>query len=209
MDMRRVMHSCLILGGLLQGSLWAVRFINVTENPVYFAVFYRKTPSLAIRYSSGPAEGFYTASPGGTAFSTGAGQSSLPSIDFKWPDQMCEVRALAGGCVEHYPRTAFFSFEKQDILAGEVDFRNPQGLSSTVYLGKTIGSALYQGWNIEAGKTYLIFYNPFGFDPRYAVSGKQDADIKGGKLNASEAQDKQTEDALRRYLIFAQYTFFG
>ena len=204
--MRRVMHSCLMLGGLFQGSLWAVRFINVTEAPVYFAVYYRKTPSLAIRYSA-PAEGFYTSNAGGQAFLTGTGKSSLPFVDFKWPDQVCSSRGVYGDCREHYPRTVFFSFEKQDILAGEVDVKNPQGVTSTVYLGKNIGSALYQGWNVEGGKTYMIFYNPFGFDPQYAVYGKQNSDIKGGRLNASEADDKKA-DALRRYLTFAQYTFF-
>lgn len=206
MDMRCVMHSCLILGGLLQGSLWAVRFVNVTEAPVYFAVYYRKTPSQAIRYS-GPAEGFYTASPGGQAFLTETGQSGLPAVDFKWPAQLCSGWGFFGDCREHHPRTVFFSFEKQDILAGEVDVKNPQGLASTVYLGKNIGSALYQGWNVEGGKTYMIFYNPFGFDPQYASNEKLNSDIKGAKLNASLADDKAV-DALRRYLAFAQYTFF-
>jgi hypothetical protein len=102
------------------------------------------------------------------------------------------------------------------LHTGKVDVKNPQGLASTVYLGKNIGSALYQGWNVEGGKTYMIFYNPFGFDPQYASFGfdpqyasneKLNSDIKGAKLNASLADDKAV-DALRRYLAFAQYTFF-
>jgi hypothetical protein len=94
----------------------------------------------------------------------------------------------------------------QDIKRQRVDF-DSAGRTPTIYLGKDIGSALHQGWNVKDDRIYFIFYNPF-FDPTYAAHGKRDSDIKGEKLNTCGV-DAKIERSLCRYMAFARDLFFG
>ena len=205
MNRHTMLFYCIALSGFSWGSLWAVRIINVTEAPIYFAVYY-KEKNQAIKYTAPEEIGYYTTLPNEIDFLNGSTYGEIPSFYLEWPSQKCESW-FSGSCVSRYPSTVFFSFEMHDIKKRRVGFSG-EGGSPSFYLGKDIGSALHQGWNIKDDRTYFVFYNPFGFDPTYAAHGKRDSDIKGKKLNACGV-DAKIERSLRRYLTFARDLFFG
>lgn len=188
-----------------QAEAKAVRFFNVTEVPVYFAVYSVEGAEAIVL--SAPQEGFYTAPSVGQQFLQGQKYSSLQSIEFGWPGQKCSFKNLLGMCLEHFPRTVFFAFDSRDILAGHVNMETPRGIGVT-YLDKPLEGSLFQGYSVGGDGTYFVFYNPFGFDAVYGASGNQGKDIKAQKINATDANDKNAE-SLRRYLLFARYQYFG
>jgi len=204
MNRHTVVFYCIALSGFASGSLWAVRIINVTEAPIYFAVYY-KEKNQGIKYNAPEETGYYTTLPNGVDFLNGDTYKEIPSFYLEWPPQKCETW-FSGSCVSRYPRTLFFSFEAKDIKKLRVGI-NGEGGDPTFYLGRDISSALYQGSNMQDDRTYFVFYNPFGFDPTYAAHGKRDSDIQGKKLNACGV-DTKIEHSLRRYLAFARDLFF-
>jgi hypothetical protein len=78
-----------------------------------------------------------------------------------------------------------------------------------VLLGKIGNSGLYLGDNVDGGETHFLFYNPYGFDPRYAAYGAREGynAIKGGRINSVwyETSKPFLADTLRYYLRFVDY----
>lgn len=64
MNKQTMIFYCIMLSGFAWGSLWAIRLINVTEAPIYFAVYY-KDKNQAIKYNAPEDIGYYTTLPNG------------------------------------------------------------------------------------------------------------------------------------------------
>jgi len=102
---------------------------------------------------------------------------------------------------EHYPRTVLFSFWRRDLTQLNYDMGELQDDQSR--------TGLYLGDNVDGGETHFLFYNPYGFDPRYAAYGAREGHnaIKGGRINSVwyEASKPLLADTLRNYLRFVDY----
>ena len=111
------------------------------------------------------------------------------------------VFAGEGMCkAEHYPRTVLFSFNRTDIEQLKYDRK------SFPLIQRNTG--LYFGDNVDGGETHFLFYNPYGFDPRYAAYGKAEPHgaIRAGKINSQSYDGKPPiANALRQYLRFVVY----
>jgi len=111
--------------------------------------------------------------------------------------------ALTGGDVckaEHYPRTVLFSFSRADIEQLKYDRKSFPSMQRN--------TGLYFGDNVDGGETHFLFYNPYGFDPRYAAYGQAEPHgaIRAGKINSQSYDGKPPiADALRQYLRFVAY----
>ena len=122
--------------------------------------------------------------------------SSLGSVGAVFSERPCKA--------EHYPRTVLFSFNRSEIFQKKYDLKS--------LLSGTIGtSGLYLGDNVDGGETHFLFYNMYGFDPRYAAQGKREGHsaIKGGRINSQPFDDSLIPAILRNYLRFADYYVYG
>jgi len=270
MNMRLMQYSIVGLSLFSYISLYAVRIINVTGDPIYFSVFFKRGGSVVRQIRP-----IYTAEPNGSYFVDSCEYDFsledpvLKITTFKWPPQKCEefsdaemagigvgvalgaatvgaavgagvgvvaigeevatpaaaaaaagVGSAAGGliggvgggagagtmelCKSHYPRTVLFSYDKADIERMKYDMKKLQN--------EQTASGLYLGDNIDGGETHFLFYNAYGFDPRYAVYGKPEGHgaIKAGRINSQAYDNKPLiPRALCYYLRFAHYLTYG
>jgi len=225
--MKLIKQLTLVIAFFAYVPMHAVQFINVTQRSIYFSVFYKRGKSVIRQIAT-----IYTAEPNGAYFVQNKKfDSSDPQLKistFPWPKQKCVeftdeeligasfappvgtalgvagVIASATGdelCkAEHYPRTVLFSFNRNDILQMKYELH-------ALLQGK-FERGVYLGDNVDGGETHFLFYNAYGFDPRYAAYGKAEGHgaIKAGRINSQSYDGKPPiPDTLRYYVRFADY----
>jgi len=230
--MKFIKRLALITAFFAYVPMYSVQFINVTQRPIYFSVFYKRGKSVVRQIAT-----IYTAEPNGAYFVQNKKfdpkDPQLKISTFPWPQQKCvefsdeELIGLGVGLApappvgvtlgvaagiasakgerlckaEHYPRTVLFSFNKADIEQMKYELK-------ALLQGKFEQRGLYLGDNVDGGETHFLFYNAYGFDPRYAAYGdpEKHGAIKGGRINSQSYDGKPPiPDALRNYLLFAEY----